>query len=75
MNMIQFSVEISVENRTVQRRDRIFVKSYEFLSFAKNMHTNIGKNVSKNLTGKYSQKRLDHAKQFALDALKTYSKE
>ena len=34
----------------------------------------IGKNISKNLSGKYSQELLDHAKQFAIDALKTVSK-
>ena len=28
---------------SVQPRDRIFVKGYEFLFFAKNMGTNIGK--------------------------------
>ena len=39
----------------------------------KNMGKNIGKNVSKNLRGKYSQKRLDHAKQSATDAFKTAS--
>ena len=37
---------------------RIFVKGYGFLSFAKNIDTNI----SKSLSGKYSQKLLDHAK-------------
>ena len=31
---------------------------------------NIGKNISKNLTGKFSQKLLDRAKQSATDALK-----
>ena len=46
----------------VQPRDWIFVKSYGFLSFAKNMSKNIGKYISKNLSGKYSQKLLDHAK-------------
>ena len=35
------------------------------------MHENIGKNISQNLNGKYSQKRLDHAKQDATDALET----
>ena len=40
---------------SVQPRDRIFVKSYGFLSFAKNMIKNIGKNISKNLSGKYSR--------------------
>ena len=34
----------------------------------------MGKNISKNLSGKYSQKLLDHAKQSATDALKTISK-
>ena len=33
-----------------------------------------GKKVSENLSGKYSQKLLDHAKQSATDALKTTSK-
>ena len=55
---------------SVQPRDRIFVKGYGFLSFAKN----IGKSISKNLGAKYSQKLLDHAKQSAIDALKTSSK-
>ena len=41
----------------VQRRYRIFVKSYGLPSFAKNM----GKNMRKSLRGKYSQKFLDHA--------------
>ena len=35
------------------------------------MGKNIGKKVSKNLRGKYSQKLLHHAKQFAADALNT----
>ena len=36
---------------SVQPRDRIFVKGYGFLSFAKNM----GTNISENLSDKYSQ--------------------
>ena len=32
---------------SVQPRNRIFVKGYGFLSFAKNMGKNIGKNTSK----------------------------
>ena len=39
---------------SIKPRDRIFVKGYGFLSFAKN----IGKNISKNLTGKYSHLKL-----------------
>ena len=37
---------------SVQSRDRIFAKCYEFLFFAKNMGKNIDKNISKNLSGK-----------------------
>ena len=48
---------------SVQPRDRTFVKSYEFLSFVKN----ICKNISENLNVKYNQKLLDHAKQPAAD--------
>ena len=40
------------------------------------MSKNIGKIISKNVSGKYSQKRLDHIKQCATtDALKTTSKQ
>ena len=38
----------------VQPRDTIFGKGYGSLSFAKNL----GKNISKHLSSKYSQKRL-----------------
>ena len=40
------------------------------MSFAKNM----GRNLSKNLGSKYSQKLIDHAKLSATDVLKTSSK-
>ena len=56
---------------SLQPRDRIFVKGYGFLSFAKNMGKSIGKNIRKNISSKYSQKHLDHAKQSATDTLKT----
>ena len=59
---------------SVQPRHQIFVKGYGFLSFAKNVGKNIGKDINKNLSGIYSQKRLDHAKQSATDVLKTSSK-
>ena len=42
-------------------RDRIYVKGYGFLSFAKKM----GKNVS----NKYDQKLLDSAKKSTIDAI------
>ena len=38
---------------SVQPRDRLFVKGYGFLSFAKNMGKNFGKIISKNVSGKY----------------------
>ena len=52
---------------SVQPTDRIFAKGYGFLPFAKNMRKNTGRNVTKNLTGQYSQKFLDHAKKSATD--------
>ena len=55
---------------SVQPRDRIFVKGCRFLFFARNM----GKNISKNLSGKYCQKRLHHTNQSTTDAIKTVSK-
>ena len=47
-------------------RDRISVKGYGFLSFAKNM--------SKSLSNKYGQKLLDSAKKSTTEAIKTASK-
>ena len=50
----------------------MFVKAYGFLSFAKIMVKNIGKiYVNNGLSGKYSQKRFDHAKQSATYAIET----
>ena len=49
---------------SVQPRDRIFLKGYGFLSFAKNMGR----------VKQYSQKLIDHAKQSATDALKLLQK-
>ena len=51
---------------STERRDRIYVNGYGFLSFAKNM--------GKSLSNKYDQKRLDNAKTFTADAKKTASK-
>ena len=55
---------------SVQARDQTFVKGYGFFSFVRN----IGKNIGKSMSGKYSQKRLGHAKKSATVALKTASK-
>ena len=59
---------------SVQPRDRIFIKIYGSLSFAKNTGKNIVKNISKSLKGKYSQKLLDHAEKSPTDVRKTSSK-
>ena len=47
---------------SVELRNRICVKGYGFLSFAKNM--------GKNLSNKYGQKLLDSAKKSTTDAIK-----
>ena len=51
---------------SIEPRDRIYVKGYGFLSFAKNM--------GKSLSNKYGQKLLDSAKKSTTDATKTASK-
>ena len=51
---------------SVEPRDRIYVKGYGFLSFAKNM--------GKSLSNKYGQKVLDSAKKSTTNAIKTASK-
>ena len=44
---------------SIEPRNRVYIKGYGFLSFAKN------------LSNKYSQKRINKAKESATDALKT----
>ena len=51
---------------SIEPRDRIYVKGYGFLTFAKNM--------GKSLSNKYGQKLVDSAKKSTTDALKTASK-
>ena len=58
MKIVRIKMRYSIEPR-----DRIYVKEYGFLSFAKHM----GKSVS----NKYGQKLLDSAKKFTTDAIKT----
>ena len=50
----------------IEPKDRIYVKEYGFLSFAKIM--------GKGLSSKYGQKRLDSAKKSTTDEIKTASK-
>ena len=51
---------------SIEPRDRIYVKGYGFLSFAKNM--------GKSLSNKFSHKLIDTAKKSTNDAIKTDSK-
>ena len=51
---------------SIEQRDRIYVKGYGLLSFAKNM--------GKSLSNEYGQKLLDSAKTSTTDAIKTASK-
>ena len=61
MKIVRIKMRYSIEPR-----DRIYVKGYGFLSFARN----IGKSVS----NKYGQKLLDSAKRSTTHAIKTASK-
>ena len=51
---------------SIEPSDRIYVKGYEFLSFAKD--------IGKSLSNKYGQKLLDSAEKSTTDAIKTASK-
>ena len=51
---------------SIESRDRVYVKGYGFLSFAKSM--------GKILSNKYSQKPLDSAKKSTTDTIKAASK-
>ena len=68
------SLCLAIQLYSVQQRDRILVKDFGFLSFPRNMDKVVGKNINKSLSSKYNQKLLDHAKQSAIDVLKTSSK-
>ena len=48
---------------SIELKDRIYVKGYGFLSFAKN--------IGKNFSNKHSQTLLDTAKESTTDAIKT----
>ena len=58
---------------SIEPRDKIYLKGYGFLSFAKSMGTHATK-VTKNVSNKYSQKLIDSAKKFTADPIKTASK-
>ena len=50
---------------SIEPRDRIYVKGYGFMSFAKN--------IGRNLSNKYGQKLIDTAKKYTTNAIKTAS--
>ena len=56
-----YSMKIIKMRYSVEPRDRIYIKEYGFLSFAKNM--------GKILNNKYGQKRLGRAKKSTADAV------
>ena len=65
--VIKWSIYYKSKARySIEPQDRIYVKGYGFLSFAKNM--------GKSLSNKYGQKLLDSAKKSTTDAIKTVSK-
>ena len=51
---------------SIEPKDRIYLKGYGFLSFAKN--------IGANLSNKYGQKLLDSTKESTIDATETASK-
>ena len=51
---------------SIERKGRIYVKSYGFWTFAKN--------IDKTVSTKYSQNLLDNAKNSTIDAIKTPSR-
>ena len=61
MKIVRIKMRYSIEPR-----DRIYVKRYGFLSFAKDM--------DKSVSNKYGQKLLDSAKKSTADAIKIASK-
>ena len=58
---------------SIEPREGRYVKGYGFLSVTRNIGTHAAK-VAKNMSNKYSQKRVDSAKKSATDAIKTASK-
>ena len=59
---------------SIEPKDRIYVKGYGFLSFAKNTVTPTIK-VAKSMSNKYSQKLLDSAKNLQMMQQKLLQKE
>ena len=64
--MKDIKMRYAVEPRYIYMCERIYVKGYGFLSFAKNM--------GKSLSNKYGKKLLNSAKKSTTDPIKTASK-
>ena len=60
---------------SLQSTDRIFVKGYGFLFFAKYVCKHIEKKISKKLSRKYSQKFIGRAKKLQQMHLKLFQRE
>ena len=58
---------------SIEPRNRIYVKGYGFLSFAKNVGRDANK-VAKSLSNKYGQKLLHSGRKSTTDAIETASK-
>ena len=67
-SLVTCPLEPELPHYSVEHRGRIFEKGYRVLPVAKIYKQNISKNVS----GKHSQKHLDHGKQSAVDTLKIH---
>ena len=59
---------------SIKPRNQIFVKGYGFSSSDKTVSKNTVKTITKNLSSKYNQTLLHHAKQSVTDAIKNTSK-
>ena len=62
---IRWKDDIYIFKESAKPKESVRKKGYGFLSFAKNMVKNIGKNKKKNLIDRCSLKLLDHVKQSA----------
>ena len=59
---------------SIEPKDRIYVKGYEFLSFAKNIGKSLSNKYAATSATNVAQKLIDSAKKCKTDAIKTASK-
>ena len=53
---MRHSSSLATPHYSIQPRDWILAKNYEFLTFSENMVKHISEKISKNVSGKYIQK-------------------